>query len=144
LWIQTHPDVNKEPNAAEKFKRVCEAYKVLSNADLRRQYDMMRGGSGGGFAGRSWGRTAGSTSSGAGSAYGAGGSASAEYKRWYDEYASGASQRRTSFDEERAEELDDSFGKILSDFLNTVASKGGRGVVEDVVEFLEDQVRRPA
>lgn len=115
---------------------MCEAYKVLSNADLRRQYDMMRSGRGGGYAGRSWGRTAGSSGGRT-----AGGAASGDdWSKWYDEYASGGSKRRTNFNEETADQIDDSFGKILSDFLQTVVVKGGRGVVEDVVEFLEDQV----
>src|SRR5699024_2385537 len=34
-----HPDVSKEPNAAEKFKEVKEAYEVLSDEQKRAQYD---------------------------------------------------------------------------------------------------------
>lgn len=34
-----HPDVSKEPNAAEKFKEAQEAYAVLSDAQRRKQYD---------------------------------------------------------------------------------------------------------
>ena len=34
-----HPDVSKEPDAAEKFKEAQEAYAVLSDADKRKQYD---------------------------------------------------------------------------------------------------------
>ena len=49
-----HPDVSKEPNAAEKFKEAQEAYAVLSDADKRKQYDQFghaafEGGNGAGF-----------------------------------------------------------------------------------------------
>lgn len=34
-----HPDVNKSPEATEKFKEVNEAYSILSDANKRAQYD---------------------------------------------------------------------------------------------------------
>ncbi|MFR3925362.1 MAG: DnaJ domain-containing protein [Collinsella sp.] len=39
-----HPDVNKEPDAEEKFKEVSEAYAVLSVEQKRARYDAMRSG----------------------------------------------------------------------------------------------------
>ncbi|MBR3523651.1 MAG: molecular chaperone DnaJ [Bacilli bacterium] len=39
LAKQYHPDVNKAPDAAEKFKEAQEAYAVLSDEQKRRQYD---------------------------------------------------------------------------------------------------------
>ena len=54
-----HPDINKEPDAEEKFKEVQEAYEVLSDADKKAAYDRYghaafeqgAGGFGGGFNG---------------------------------------------------------------------------------------------
>src|SRR5688572_7266212 len=34
-----HPDVSKAPEADKQFARLSEAYRVLSNSDLRRLYD---------------------------------------------------------------------------------------------------------
>ena len=55
-----HPDINKEPGAAEKFKEIGEAYSVLGDEQKRKMYDQYgsaafeqggAGGFGGGFGG---------------------------------------------------------------------------------------------
>jgi len=40
LARQYHPDVNKEPEAEEKFKEINAAYEILSDKSKRSQYDM--------------------------------------------------------------------------------------------------------
>lgn len=61
-----HPDINKEPDADEKFKEIAEAYEVLSDANKRAAYDQYGhastdpnfgagGGSYGGFGGGGFG-----------------------------------------------------------------------------------------
>lgn len=47
-----HPDVNKEEDAADKFKEAKEAYEILGNEQKRAQYDQFghagtQGGQGG-------------------------------------------------------------------------------------------------
>lgn len=39
LAMKYHPDVNKEPDAEEKFKELSEAYGVLSDDEKRQRYD---------------------------------------------------------------------------------------------------------
>ena len=39
LAKQYHPDTNKDPEAADKFKEINEAYEVLSDSDTRARYD---------------------------------------------------------------------------------------------------------
>ncbi len=52
---ELHPDVNKAPDAEEKFKELNEAYDVLSDASKRAQYDRFGtipgAASGGGYGG---------------------------------------------------------------------------------------------
>lgn len=52
LAKQYHPDANpNNPQAAERFKEVGEAYAVLSDADKRKQYDQVRKNPFAGFTG---------------------------------------------------------------------------------------------
>ena len=44
-----HPDVNKSPDAEEKFKEIQEAYSVLSNPEKKSNYDMYGSAEGGGW-----------------------------------------------------------------------------------------------
>lgn len=46
---ETHPDVNKDPDAEERFKEISEAYSVLSDPDRRMKYDNPAPGGLGGF-----------------------------------------------------------------------------------------------
>jgi len=39
-----HPDTNKEPGAAERFIHINEAYKVLSDPEQRKSYDLRQAG----------------------------------------------------------------------------------------------------
>ncbi len=59
MAMKVHPDVAQEPDAAEKFKQVQEAYEVLHDPHKRDIYDRggdpLGGGYGGGFGGFSQG-----------------------------------------------------------------------------------------
>ncbi|MCD6191665.1 MAG: J domain-containing protein, partial [Sulfurimonas sp.] len=35
-----HPDINKDPDAEDKFKEINSAYEILSDKEKKQQYDM--------------------------------------------------------------------------------------------------------
>uniref|UniRef100_A0A1D1XJY5 Putative J domain-containing protein C3E7.11c n=1 Tax=Anthurium amnicola TaxID=1678845 RepID=A0A1D1XJY5_9ARAE len=39
LALQFHPDKNKSPDAEQQFKKISDAYQILSNPDLRQKYN---------------------------------------------------------------------------------------------------------
>ncbi|XP_071723434.1 chaperone protein dnaJ 49 [Rutidosis leptorrhynchoides] len=41
MSLKVHPDKNKAPGSEEAFKKVCKAFKCLSDQDSRRQYDQV-------------------------------------------------------------------------------------------------------
>jgi len=41
LSLELHPDKNKSPTAVDEFRKVKQAFDVLSNTDLRREYDRL-------------------------------------------------------------------------------------------------------
>ena len=44
--LKFHPDVNKAPDAAERFNEAKQAYQTLADEDSRRRYDALRNGGG--------------------------------------------------------------------------------------------------
>ncbi|MEA3228956.1 MAG: DnaJ domain-containing protein, partial [Campylobacterota bacterium] len=48
LARQYHPDINKDPDAEEKFKEINSAYEILSDKEKKMQYDRMGDGMFGG------------------------------------------------------------------------------------------------
>src|SRR3954452_13822078 len=41
LARENHPDVNKDPEAEDRFKEISEAYEVLRDPDKRSKYDRL-------------------------------------------------------------------------------------------------------
>ncbi|CBJ31027.1 Heat shock protein 40 like protein/ DnaJ domain containing protein [Ectocarpus siliculosus] len=130
--LKTHPDVNTAPTAKEDLAEVVNAYEVLSDEKKRASYNtrrkfanpFRRGGGGGAGA-------AGSGGGGGAAAWG-----SSTYNAAREEAA-----RRWREQNPTPDEIGDSFGDIFRDLVGGIASVGGGGgVLNDVVDFLENQV----
>jgi curved DNA-binding protein len=52
LARENHPDVNKDPDAAERFSEIAEAYEVLRDPEKRERYDRLGAGGAGFRAGQ--------------------------------------------------------------------------------------------
>ena len=141
--MKFHPDVNKSPDASEKFIEICNAYEMLSG----------KGGN------------AGAASSGGQNSSRASSSTSSSWEpphRRKSTYSSNSRSQSSSSSEGAGSSTDwrdymnikddedydnggDSFGSIFSDLFTGVAAaaagyKGNGGVLEDLISFLEGNV----
>ncbi|CAM9426022.1 unnamed protein product, partial [Phaeothamnion confervicola] len=141
--LKCHPDVNKAINARQQFMEVVEAYETLSDEKKRREYDRRRRfgvGFGGGFGAGGAGARGGYSSSSPPPPPPRGSTAGAGDGSQYDKSRTEA--WRWQEQNPRADEIDDSFGRILGDVLAGIAggAVSGKGVLDDFVTFLENQV----
>jgi len=96
-----HPDVNKAPDAAEKFKEATEAYEVLSDTQKRQMYDQFGHAEPGGFA--------------------PGGPGAAYSRTW------GGPGAKVSFEEMFGRSGGGFMGMGLDEILQALGGRGGRG-----------------
>ena len=120
LALRNHPDVNKAADAQERFAGISEAYSVLSDPKQRGAYDLKNGGS--------WG--SGRASGGGGGGGGGGYTSSPQQSA-----AAAERQRRWREENPTPEDLGDSFGSLLGDFVSAVGKVVGGG---DWFELLSD------
>jgi len=123
LALKYHPDVNKEPDANERFVRIKQAYSTLSDSTARGEYDRQQArkdysGSG----------SSSSTSSGFGGGFGFGGFGTSPD----DEPFYGIDDFFRDMEKDWKEAAKDGKTKSLWDELNELG--------EEFVEFLEESV----
>ena len=123
LALRSHPDVNKAPDAQEKFAKISEAYSVLSDTKQRAKYDRTAGGRGtSGYSGYSRPSSARSPSG-----YGSDWSA--------DPFADAERRRRWRDENPTPDELGDSFASFFGDLASAVGKAVAGG---DWLEMLDD------
>ena len=151
IVFKYHPD-NKETAEAKalcnkQMMVINAAYKVLKDADARAKYDRKRRV--GGFS--SAGRTAGAASSSSPRSSSPRSSSSASASARYSAPPPGGGSSSGPFGKsyyppnapsDDAYATTDSLGDIFAEFWSELRRGDGKGIVDDVLDFLEDQVRR--
>ena len=135
--LKFHPDVNKAPDAAERFNEAKQAYQTLADEDSRRRYDALRNGGGfggfGGFGGsRSSSRSTSSPRSSAGTRSSRPSSSSPDDEPFYgfSDFWSDMEKEFEAFEQKRP---DPARPRTLWEELEALG--------EEFVDFLEDETR---
>jgi curved DNA-binding protein CbpA len=135
--LRSHPDVNKAPDAEERFRRIQVAYATIADRAKRAAYDQTASRRSTTSGTGSWADFADFASSGSSTSSSGFGNNAAEFaKRWREKNP-------------MPEDINDSIGSIFADLFSGVSGRStvdrrkadsSTGIFEDFVEFLEDQV----